>query len=504
MRILYEFIEKILKNKFNSTYNEHSIKIEFSYFNGLENILEYNKYKQLNDENPNVLTVYKYKTVVDELNLNNFLNDEDEYNEEIIDWNTSECKYKLIINNENLIKLIYPKDRCNIRLYLDRDQVLEDINIEPKNYKDLEDKIFKFNKNIILIIDSDSIFYNNYCLIIGLKNNNLIEKINKFIEYYPLENIGCELRKISCSWIEGPSYLNPNHTFFYRDNQEFNYDYKILNKFGEFTINLFVLSISNFSGEIDGKFKSILNSNKRIEIIYGDTVRHEYSEEKNLYTIYNWIYTIPSIDKLNICRNVISALIVATKCQNNILETIIKKSELLLISLKDNLESYAQENVSKFFEEKNKRKKDLLKDISSVMDQTDLLIKLMINNISSLIAVSIAGVIAYLAKSDFLVVKILGILYVLQLDVTIFLNIPINIIKVLDANKNFNYIKKKYEETYFRDEDIGVYENKMKKNKTILMYYSIGISILIILVNVIAYNVIFNNEFLKWILNKLV
>lgn len=499
MRVLYDFIKAITNNKYDSNSDESTIVINFSYFEGLKSIVAYDVFKKINDKFPEIIKLYKIQNIFDEIELNNFLGDIDEYNEEIIESQLSKYTYKLIINCKEFIRTIHNKDDCNIRIYLDKKEFIDEINIKPENYKQLERKIFKCNKNIIIILNSDIIFYNEYCLIIGLNNDNIDNRINEFIGTSKLQNLTNELRNISCSWIEGPIYLNPNYTFFSRDNILLRYDQDILNKFTELTTNLSILSICNFSGEIDGTFKSILNSNKRIEISYNEQKVYKYENEKNLHIIYNWIYDTPSIDKLNICRNVISALLVATKCQNNVLEVIMNKSDLLLNSLKDNLESYAQENVSKFFEEKEKRKKELLKDIENVIEQTDSLIKLIVNNFTSLIAVSIAGVIAYIAKSDFLVVRILGILYTLQLDATLIINIPINIIKYFNTQENFKYIKGKYESMYFKDEDIKRYDHKMKISKTVFIIYSIVIFILIILINILAYKIIFNNAFLEWI-----
>ena len=72
-----------------------------------------------------------------------------------------------------------------------------------------------------------------------------------------------------------------------------------------------------------------------------------------------------SIDKLSICRNLISVLISA-KCQGSRLKTIIDNTDLLLKSLHDNLEAYASGKVSNYFKERNTLKKEMSKDISSI------------------------------------------------------------------------------------------------------------------------------------------
>lgn len=476
MRILHDFIKKISAHKNDDIiYHNNTISITFSYFAGLEDIIAFDEIKSLNESYPKVMDIYKYTTVVNEINIFDFLEDKDEYEEEIINDKISESKYKLIINNIELIKCIGNiKNEYNILVFVNTETLLKELEFKPQNYRDLEEKFYKSNKNIIILIDSDTLFYNDFLIVIGLGRDDVPKKINKFFNHKNSKNSICELRNVSCSWVDATKYLNPNHTFFYKENPEFNIDDDIFNKLMKITANLAMLSISNFTGEIEGVFKSVINSSKRIEIIYTDKIEYNYEECKNLYTMYKWVYDIPSIDKLNICRNVISALIVA-KCQGNVLMTILKNSELLLHSLNDNLESYAQENVSKFFEEKSKKKKELLEDIKDITEQTESIIKLIVNNMTSLIAVSIAGVVVYMAKSSFLVVKILGILYVLQLDISLALSIPINSFKCSDTLNNFERIKKEYEKIYFKDNDINIYEKKMKTNKRLLVFYIIVI-----------------------------
>lgn len=503
MRRLYDFIKSIDNNSIDliNCY-QNAINIEFSYFTGLENIISFEEIQKLNQLYPNVLNIYKCTTVVEEVNISDFLTDQEEYEEEIIKDNLNESKYKLIINNLELIKLIVNTNQeNNILVFLNKDSLLKELDVEPQDYRKLEEKFYNSNKNIIIIIEADTLFYNNFSMIIGLNRDDVPKKIEEFINYNCSKNDICQLRNISCSWVDSTRYLNPNHTFIYKNNLEFKIDEDILKKLMEITVNLTMLSICNFTGEIEGEFKSIINSSKRIEITYKDSIDYNYDQCKNLHTIYNWIYDIPSIDKLNISRNVISALIVA-KCQGNVLKTILDNSELLLNSLNDNLESYTQENVSKFFEEKSKKKKELLDDIKDITEQTEAIIKLIVSNMTSLIAVSIAGVVVYMAKSSFLIVKILGILYVLQLDISLLLSVPINSFKYSDTIKNFERIKKQYEEVYFKDNDISIYEKKMNTTKKLLVFYIIIILIIIVALNILAYNIVFK-EFLKWILLKL-
>lgn len=503
MRRLYDFIKSVNNNKINQiNCYENTINMEFSYFTGLENILSFEKMKNLNELYPNVLSIYKCKSAVEEIDINDFLTDKEEYEEEIVGDDFKECKFKLSISNNELVKcIIEMNSEHNTLVYFDKNSFLNELKIEPQYYRKLEQKIFSSNKNIIIIIDSDMLLYNDFCIIIGLNRGNLHEEIKKFVDgNKSLKKEICELRNISCSWVDSTKYLNPNHTFFYRDNIEFSVDEEIICEFMKITVNLAMLSICNFSGEIEDTFKSIINGNKRIEIIYNGNINYDYSNARNIYTIYNWIYDIPSIDKLNICRNVISALIVA-KCQGNSLITILENSESLLNSLNDNFENYTQENINKFFEERNNNKKALLADIKEITDQTESIIKLIVNNMTSLIAVSIAGVVVYIAKSSFLVVKILGILYVLQLDLSLLLSIPINIFKYNNTANNFKNIKEQYEELYFKDKDISIYDEKMNKTKKLLKLYICITLIIVVIVNFISWKIVYDAEYLKWILS---
>ncbi|WP_164473000.1 hypothetical protein, partial [Clostridium perfringens] len=221
---------------------------------------------------------------------------------------------------------------------------------------------------------------------------------------------------------------------------------------------------------------------------------------KNLNTIYNWIYKNPVLDKLNICRNVISALITA-KCQGSRLKTILENSDLLVKSLKDNYEVYSSENISKYFKEKNNLKKELQNEIKSINDQLDNLIKMLITNMTSLIGISIAGVVGYIAKGEFFSVKFLSVLYLIQLDINILLNFPIIIIRFIESNKSFKLKANEYGDLYFSDETLVKYNKKKNFNSIILIIYIVVSIIIVVVIHVTLINLLINPNFANWVIS---
>ncbi|MFR9241033.1 MAG: hypothetical protein ACLVKE_09945 [Clostridium baratii] len=263
--------------------------------------------------------------------------------------------------------------------------------------------------------------------------------------------------------------------------------------------NLVILFISNYSGIDEGIFKSLINGSKRVEILYDD-VEYSNNSYNNLNKIYNWIYKNPLLDKLNICRNVISALITA-KCQGSRLKTILENSDLLVKSLKDNYEVYSSENISKYFKEKNKLKKDLQNEIKSINDQLDNLIKMLITNMTSLIGISIAGVVGYIAKGEFFSVKFLSVLYLVQLDINILLNFPIIVIRFKEANRAFKSKSDEYGELYFSDKILAEYNNKKNFDSRILIIYIIISIIIIIIIHVVIIKLLIDKDFTNWVIS---
>lgn len=114
--------------------------------------------------------------------------------------------------------------------------------------------------------------------------------------------------------------------------------------FQKITVLLSISFIATSSAMRDGQLKGIINGQRTMEY-YCDISRLSYN--KNLYSIYDWIYTDGNpIDKALIARNVISL-----HCKY---VSITEIDEKVIASIKSNYNLYLQENVKEYLELKNK------------------------------------------------------------------------------------------------------------------------------------------------------
>ncbi|WP_294350520.1 hypothetical protein [uncultured Clostridium sp.] len=510
MDMLYKIISEIKKHKRNII-SEKSITIQFNYFNGLKSLLNYEDIKNifeeieyLNNSFLNVVSLYICIEENNEIDIFDYIDDKDEYRDEVLNNIIDKYQYKLIVDKNKLCKHIVNNNNMSTIMCLDEDELISKLNLGQLNYSELEKNIFKTEKNIILIIDSDIYLFNNSILFLGFNNVNLQAIINDFNNsvVYKNREEEIQLRNTVCNWTDSTKRLVPNDLFF-DFNNNFRCSQQVMNNLFRIQVELVIMFISNFTGCIDGNVKSVINSNKRIEIKYSSVNSCTIDSYKNFNRIYKWIYNGKSFsDKLNICRNVIGA-IVAAKCQGDELNVIVNNSDRILKSLNDNLEEFTKGNIKEYFDKKEKISSEILKDIDGIKDKISVLIKVFINGMTSLLGISIAGVVGYIAKGDIKLVKILAILYIFQLDINILLQIPINIVNYIDINKDFNIKKEKYINIYFGDDDVVIYEKRKKRDTTLLIAYIIFTLIVVIGVHYLIYKIVFVESFVTWILSKL-
>lgn len=482
------------------TQSKNRVILKFDYFNNIDRVITYENIKNLVETYPNTIKLFVKFSNVDEIDLVDYVDDQVEFNNELNVSDKSKLKFQINVNLTEAINLNDNLKSNDIEIYYNENLLLEKFNVNDNDYRKFEEIFFKNNKNIFLLLDSNTFFYNNNILITNIHREELFNEINTFknIQIND-ESKAIDLRNSSCNWIGSTQKLTPNSIFIELNNSTFIVPEDIRKFLLRINCNLVILFISNYSGMDEGIFKSLINGSKRVEIIYDD-VEYNINSYENLNKIYNWIYKNPVLDKLNICRNVISALITA-KCQGSRLKTILENSDLLVKSLKDNYEVYSSENISKYFKEKNNLKKELQNEIKSINDQLDNLIKMLITNMTSLIGISIAGVVGYIAKGEFFSVKFLSILYLIQLDINIILNFPIIIIRFIEANKSFKLKSKDYGNLYFSDETLDKYNKKKNFNSKILIIY-IAVSIIIIVaIHIIIIKLLINSNFANWVIN---
>ena len=497
------FLNQLEKYKADAIQKTDIIEFSLKYNNKLDSLISYDNIKELNSLYPNTINLYIRNSCTEEIDLIDYVNDKSDFEDELEQLIPDTSLILIIINFRKIIRNFFNEYEKEIIIYYSDYEFLREFNVSV-NYTDIENKFFNYDKNIVLIIKSDLHLFNNSILITNIKRENLKKSIEEFISK-PINDTSksIQLRNALCNWIGAPNRITPADLYIDFNNEIFSLSDKLKKILIELNCKLIIISFSNFTSAINGKYESIINGNKRIEI--DDFEISSYYTEiayKQLMTIYYCVYNDGSIDKLSICRNLISVLISA-KCQGSRLKTIIDNTDLLLKSLHDNLEAYASGNVSNYFKERNTLKKEMSKDISSINSQIDNIIKLLLSNFTSLIGISIAGMVGYIAKGDIFFIKILSILYVFQLDINCLLNIPINIIRSLEYYNDFNVKVKEYKELYFEDSTLEKFKSRKNKNTSILCIYFIIIFLIIIIINFLEYKLLFDIEFIKNILSIL-
>lgn len=500
-KVLY-FIEELDKLKKSVIQKENILEFSIDYSKKLVDLNSFEKISELKNEFNDSINIY-IENRAQEINLFDCLEDKKEFEDEVQQWIKNKSSLKVIIDFEEIFLSYIGTFEDNLLLYYSDEDFYKDFNISL-SYVDIEKKFFNSSKNIIVIIKSQLYFYNSSIFICNLNVSNLVEKIRNFQRLSVEEaDKAIMFRNTSSNWIDAPSKITPKNFIIDFNNEEFIISNRAKSITIQLTCQLILIFFSNYTTNINGKYISTINGNKRIEI--DDFENSEYYNEGayiELIMIYEWIYNDSSIDKLSICRNVISVLISA-KCQGSRLKTILENVDLLSKSLYDNLSAYASGNVTAYFKERNNLKKEIAKEVNSINSQIDSIIKLLLSNFTSLIGITIAGVVGYIAKGDIFLIKILSILYVIQLDINCILNIPLNIIRYFESNADFNNNVKDYKELYFEDSTLKKFKKRKNKNTIILFIYFIIIFGFIIIINFLEYKLLFDKEFIKNILFKL-
>uniref|UniRef100_UPI0034A42C4E hypothetical protein n=1 Tax=Clostridium paraputrificum TaxID=29363 RepID=UPI0034A42C4E len=453
------FMEQLEKYKANAIQKEGIIEFSLKYNKKLESLISYRSVVELNSSYPNTINLYIKNSCAEEIDLIDYVNDQVDFEDELNQLIPDTSLMLIIIKFNELINIFFNKYKDKVTLYYSDNEFLSQFNTSV-NYSNIEDIFFKLDKNIVVIIKSDLYLCNDKLIITNLKRENLKAEIEEFYNK-PITDTSKEiqLKNTSCNWIGGPSRITPTDLCIDFNNESFVLSEALKKILIELNCKLIIIFFSNFTVTVNGKYISTINGNKRIEIDDFE-ISSYYTESayKELAMIYKAVYNDGSIDKLSICRNLISVLISA-KCQGSKLKTILDNTDLLFKSLYDNLQSYASGNVRNYFKERSTLKKEISKDVNSINSQIDNIIKILLSNFTSLVGISIAGIVGYIAKGEIFFIKILSILYVAQLDINCLLNIPINIIRSFEAHNDFKSKVKEYEELYFDDATLNKFKN---------------------------------------------
>lgn len=484
----------LLKGKSTKFKEDHNIvDIQFEYFNEFEELMQYQKVLELRTQLGLSCKIYRIKNVANSIDFFDCLYDEKEFNETLKESGYKNDKYRFTIDKESLCNLFFErykniisKNDFNIFIFSTIQEINKEFDIEINQINELEQSLFNKAKNIIIALDGNMKLYNEKIMFISL-NNIQDSDINDFAKEksYVDENHIIKSRNLNCNWIDGTKILVPENIKFDFSNNKFIIDNEFKNIAKKIMIKLIIAFISNYSGFVDNKLISIINASKKIEIDFENM--EECSDEcyENLYKVYIWTYDNMTIDKITICRNVIGSLITA-KCQGSKINTIMNNSDLLHESIKENFKVFITHNIEKFFDERSKLKKSILEHIDSLTEEVSKLINIIVTNMVTLVGVIIAGAVAYLGKSQIIVIQMLSFLYLVLFDINIVINVPYIFFKYYNTSKDFKKKCTEYKKTYFEDienTEINDVSNKMKRSKVLFWVYIIGFAVISFVMN---------------------
>ncbi|MBV4432683.1 hypothetical protein KM803_15360, partial [Clostridium tyrobutyricum] len=368
----------------------------------------------------------------------------------------------------------------------------------------LENEMFQKDKKNIFILAKPNIFMKNDYIMVTSLNRSDIEKELCDFDKNNIKNSKNIINKRNevCNWIDGSHFLIPNYLYIDFNNNAFTASNKIKSILYKKNINLIIAFISNFTGTVDGKLKSIINGTKRIEVDYDCNIEYNFSYYNNMFHLYEWIYDSSTFDKINISRNVISVLVTA-KCQGSVYKTILVNSDWLLKSVKDNFEVFLKNNITNYFKEKNELIEQLRKDILEINNQISELTKLSNSSVVSSIGLIVAGVISYSTKLNISLIKILCLIYIFYLDANSGFNLPSIIVRFNQSKHNFAHKKDLYINNYTEDSEIKLLDENNKISKMMFWIYIILTVALIFFLNFIALGVVYNKPYVTKILKLL-
>lgn len=494
MKSFYALIRLLESLGYSSQENEKIYSISFRYDERIKELLKYDNLLGMKSNFPKCLSLYIHSSLNNEINILDFLEDKDEFEEELNNRKDGSFEYKLIFNKKIFISNIDIPNNCIARLYINRDTLISDFN---KDIRTIEEVFFDKDKKSIFILGYSNIFFrNDIFMVTNLQKENFQDDIVQLSNEGIVNNEVVAMRNEYCNWMDGTHYLTPESLYIDFKKENFVCDYDFKSVICKKTVDLIIPFLSNFTGMVDGELISIINGNKRIEIVYDlDIKNYNLESYELLFKLYRWIYENSTFDKIRICRNVISVLISA-KCQGSTYKTMLDNCDWLVKSVQDNFEEFLQKNIESYFKEKNTIIDKLSENISSINNQISEITKFNITNVTSLLGTAIAAVVGYIAKGEYTFIRMLSFLYLSFLIINSIFNLPISIIRAIQARIDFSFNKKLYIKLYLDDERITRMVKRNNFNYSVFWVYMISSFILIIIITVFLINTDIN-EFIK-------
>ncbi|MEG1256374.1 hypothetical protein [Clostridium sp.] len=475
------------------------VSIKTVYDEYTSKIFNYTQLKELKELYKSFLDIFVSSKVNNEINIFNFLDNEEELQEEINDMNLNETLVTITFNKIKYIRsTLNIPDNINL-IFVVQEKFL--VELLKNSVQSLENIMFSFSKKTVIVLaDSDIDESNEFYNIIGF--NKLRNKIYSIESSYVRNTKRViDIRNEYCNWITSTEYITPDELYINFASGEI--ITPIEQRICKITVDSCIAFLANFTGTIHDEFVSIINGTKKIKIEY-DLLIEDYTREsyENIYNIYKWVYHEYSPNKIYICRNVISILISA-KCQGSVYKTILNNSDWILESIKSNYETFLTENVNDFFKQKTALAEQIREKVENIHFQINDITKVLVNNFTSLIGISITAVLGYISKGNLGLVKILALLYLIYIDFSASFSLPLVFIRYSQVKNDFNKKENDYVKTYIEDEFTRNIEKRFSSNKKIFWWYFVLIIISIIILNIAIITFIARPDIYRNVLEKL-
>ena len=298
-----------------------------------------------------------------------------------------------MFHNETERFLYFPSaDKENYKTYIKDTLIDEIINVKIKIDKEVADShfsIYSFDEFVkdILSLSTEEIM---------ISFSGLLKQVEELLVFDVYSPITMFATKTMFFMPFGNRVINPEFnriqrikkckevSYFYNfdtyevlpDDFNFIIDYEnnpLTELFQKLTTLLSISFIAASSSISKTQFKGIINGQHTIEYNYEI---NQLPNNKNLYNIYNWIYTEGNvIDKAIIARNIISLY-----CKH---VPITEVDEKVMISIQSNYNLYLKENVKEYLDLRNKVAEFISETISKTGEYaTELLDKFKVNIIT--------------------------------------------------------------------------------------------------------------------------
>ncbi|NOH14894.1 hypothetical protein [Clostridium cochlearium] len=369
-------------------------------------------------------------------------------------------EFKNIKNKFTIIPFFYSKNFVNW--------------IEQFNFKELEEKVFSIDKQIIFLInDCNYTLYNDNVLITNKNiSNDIIQKFLKRFDINRNKEIA-RWRYEQVNWLDGTKWLNPD--YFYFDFKCTNINELLKNYFLKNLVNLVIPHISNYVVYENGNFLNTINGHKKITIKINELDNYSQEQVNYLYEIYKWAYTGKNSDKLGILRNLIT-IFLCEDCGRNYYELLLKKSKGIYNTAIKNFDIYLKENVEKYFEARQ-RTMDLIENKSNeVSNEISNTISNMNKTLFAFLGTIFTAIISFVENTNDILIKFLLISFIVYVVIYSSYYLSYSIIKVNQINKYYNEIILKISDNLLgintsEDNDNKKFSDSIDKNVKIFNWY---------------------------------